>query len=49
MNINPGRKVDKIVTLDRSLNELYRLLKELEQQIREELHRVEQAMEESGH
>lgn len=48
MNIDPHRKVNRTVTSNRSLEELYHLLEELEKQVREELIRFKQVLEKSG-
>jgi uncharacterized membrane protein len=46
MNIDPDTKVDKTVTIDQLLKEVYRFVEELEQQVKENLHRLKEGMEE---
>ena len=39
MNIHPDIHVDKIEMINKSIEEVYRFVEELEQQVREDLHR----------
>ncbi|MBD0362029.1 MAG: hypothetical protein ICV55_04495 [Coleofasciculus sp. C3-bin4] len=45
MNIDPGIKVEKTEIINKLLEEVYRFVEELEQQVRADLHRFNQEIE----
>jgi hypothetical protein len=45
MNIGPGINIEKTKIINKLLEEVYRFVEELEQQVREDLHRLKQGIE----
>jgi uncharacterized membrane protein len=45
MNIDPGIKVEKTEIINKLLDEVYRFVEDLEQQVREDLHSFKQEIE----
>lgn len=45
MNIDPGIKVEKTEIINKLLEEVYRFVEELEQQVKADLHRFKQEIE----